>query len=183
MQQPVPSVHRAPKKNLALLLIDLQKAHLHEFSYEHGPVEEGLRRIVAVIAEARALCIPVLLVSGEREPDLLHEISDAARGARIFTKKTASAFGAPGLDAFLDDLRVDTLVLSGWERRICVRETVLDALGEGYGIMTSDQIIFGKAPSSAPMLSEVERRGFQDQLRIYPTSDDLIRAIRKECQK
>lgn len=187
MQQPVRSarqIYRPEKRSLAVLLIDLQKAHRHEFSYEHGTVEDGLRRTVAVMTEARALCIPVLLITGENTPDLVPEISAVASGALLFKKRTASAFWIPELSGFLNDaLRRDTLVVGGWARHICVRETVLDALAEGYNIMTSDQIIFGKPPSSDPILTEIELRGFRDQLRIYPTSDDLIQAMRREIAK
>jgi nicotinamidase-related amidase len=163
---------------MAVVLIDLQAAHRHEFSYGHGTVEEGLRRTVAVIAEARSLSMPVFLVTGERHPEIIPEILEAAgKGRRIFEKKMLSAFSSLDLLYFLNE--VDTLVVGGWARHLCVRETVLDALGEGYSIMTSDQLVFGKHPSDEPMLGETYLRGFGDQLYLYRTSEDLTLAMRK----
>ena len=173
-----PRYCHVPVGKMALLLIDLQKAHRHQFSYGHGTVEEGIRRTVELVHEARKLCIPLLFAAGENTPELIPEIHEAAQpDARLLKKRYNSAFTNTELLWILNECRIDILVVGGWARHLCVRETVFDAINEGFFIMGSDQIVFGKLTSQDRMLSETERRNFGEQLYLYPTLERLIEAM------
>ncbi len=187
MQNIIPRPASAPPERLAafgrtaLLLIDLQSAHRHHFSYDHGTVEDGVRRTISVIEAVRSLGLPILLVTGESAPEIIPEIRSAAgRAARVFQKTLNSAFTCLDLLHYLNECaRIDALIVGGWARHLCVRETVLDALGESFLILTSDQLVFGKGSSEAPMLDETNLRGFAEQLFIFQSAEDLVACLRR----
>ncbi|MGH7296386.1 MAG: cysteine hydrolase family protein, partial [Polyangiaceae bacterium] len=55
-------------------------------------------------------------------------------GDRLVTKPTYSAFTASELEAVLDELRVDTLVLTGCATEVHLLTTAMDALQRGFAV-------------------------------------------------
>jgi len=139
------------KRRAAVLVIDMLNDHLTP----GGPVEvPRARDIVPALAArldaARAAGLPVVYVMDEHEPDdpdldlwTTHNVKGTPGaevwpalapkpGDRRVTKPTYSAFTGSSLEAVLDELAVDTLVLTGCLTEMGLLATGLDALERGF---------------------------------------------------
>ena len=141
-------------KRTALLVIDMIKDHL-----EPGrPLEvPRARAVVPALAkrldEARAAGIPVIYIVDEHDPDDpdLDEWGGHAMkgtdgsdvwpalapkpGDRIVNKSAYSAFFETKLADVLDELAVDSLVLTGCMTEIGIMSTATDAMQRGFEVM------------------------------------------------
>ena len=139
----------------ALLVIDMINDHL-----EPGTLLEVPRARAVVpalkqrIAEARRQGIPIVYVVDEHDPaesDLefdawgTHAVKGTSgveiwndlapeSGDRIVKKPTYSAFHQSNLSSVLDELKVDTLVLTGCLTEIGIMATATDAMQQGFAV-------------------------------------------------
>jgi nicotinamidase-related amidase len=142
---------RLPKR--AIVVIDMIHDHLDPDALLEVPraraVVPALRRRIEA---ARATSIPVIYVVDEHEPDdpdLLvwgdHAVKGTrgtevwdelapAPGDRIVKKASYSAFFGSTLAGVLDELAVDTLVLTGCLTEIGIMATATDALQRGFAV-------------------------------------------------
>ena len=128
----------------ALMLVDLQKGHLDSFTYEHGTVVSGLRRIEDLARACRSSGIPIILVNGFLYKEPMDEMVMAAGpDSRRIIKPGLSAFTNPKTDLLLSSMGTTSLILAGWVRHLCVKATASDALKMGYGLLLSDEGLFG----------------------------------------
>jgi len=169
---------RTPK--LALLLIDFQQKDRGYFTYEHGLLPEGIAKTVSVIASAKASGIPTIMVSGRLSKELFPEIASAAgENALRLHKRGIDAFKEPDLETYLNANDVDTLIIGGWVRHICVMATAREAINRGFSVMTSDEMLFG----DRGMANLVARRTCLDFFRknciLLDTSSELVSQIQK----
>jgi nicotinamidase/pyrazinamidase len=140
----------------AVLVIDMIKEHLTP----GNPLEVPRARAIVPalrerLAAARASGVPILYLVDEHDPDDLdldgvegwgaHAIrggqgSDVwpelapEAGDRVVKKATYSAFTGSELGRVLDDLRVETLVLTGCLTEIGVLATATEALQRGFAV-------------------------------------------------
>jgi nicotinamidase-related amidase len=144
---------RARRPRSAILVCDMIVDHLTP----GRPLEVPRGRdIVPALArrldEARAQGVPVVYVLDRHAPDdpeldewTFHAVEGtegaevwpalAPRpGDRLVTKPTYSAFTGSDLEVVLDELRVDTLVLTGCATEIQLLTTATDALQRGFAV-------------------------------------------------
>ncbi|HEY8073778.1 MAG TPA: isochorismatase family cysteine hydrolase [Labilithrix sp.] len=155
------------KTRRALVVIDMIKDHL-----DPGALLEVPRARMVVpalkdrIAEARKAGVPVVYVVDEHDPDDpdldawgTHAVKgtpgtdvwpDIApeSGDRIVKKPTYSAFHDSELDKVLDELKVDTLVLTGCLTEIGIMATATDAMQRGYAIEVPPDSQAGSSPEA-----------------------------------
>ena len=78
-------------------------------------------------------------VTGDRSPaellDLVTPLAELAGSGRTVEKTTYSAFATPGFIRKLEDLAVDTIVITGVETDVCVLASVFDAVDLGYRVI------------------------------------------------
>ena len=147
---------RSPKARRALLVLDMIKEHLTPGTPLEVP---RARAIVPAIRErleeARASQVPVVYLVDEHDPedsDLeaigawgAHAIRGTEgtevwpelaprEGDRVVKKSTYSAFTGSELGRVLDDLKVDTIVLTGCLTEIGVLATATEALQRGFAV-------------------------------------------------
>lgn len=138
----------------ALLVVDMVNDHLKPGSALEVPrAREIVPSLKARIAQARAEGIPVVYVVDQHEADdtdmdfvdgwgahniagtsgaeVWSELSPAP-GDRVVSKPTYSAFTDSKLAGVLDELGVDSLVLTGCLTEIGLMATAKDALERGY---------------------------------------------------
>lgn len=156
---------RAKQRRRALVVVDMIVDHL-----EPGcPLEVPRARAIvpavkARIDEARAAGIPVVFVLDQHEaddPDLEAWGSHAVKGTggdepwpelaprpgdRVVRKASYSSFFQTDLEAVLDDLRVDSLVLTGCATEIQLKATATDALQLGFEVEVPPDCQAGSAP-------------------------------------
>jgi nicotinamidase/pyrazinamidase len=144
---------RLAKERTAVLVIDMLNDHLTP----GGPLEVPRAREVvpalrARLEAARAVGMPVVYVCDEHDPDdpdldewTTHNVK-GTQGAEVWPelapqpgdrtvyKHTYSSFTGSNLDAVLDELRVDTLVVTGCLTEIGLLATATDALQRGFAV-------------------------------------------------
>lgn len=137
----------------ALVVIDMIKDHLSPGSLLEVPrAREVVPALKRRIEDARAAGVPVVYVIDEHEaddPDLDAWGTHAVKGTpgqdvwddlapqpgdRIVKKPSYSAFYQSELQNVLDELKVDTLVLTGCLTEIGIMATATDAMQQGFAV-------------------------------------------------
>ena len=143
----------------ALLVIDAQPPFLAAVAGG----DQVLRRCRLAASATRLVGVPVLFTEqvpaklGGTEPGLL---AAAGEGAPVFAKDAFSALAAPGLLDSLRDLGVDHLLLAGVEGPICVHQTAVQALAEGFGVtLLSDAVGARRPEDQAVVLAALRHAG------------------------
>lgn len=78
---------------------------------------------------------------------------------RVITKRTPSAFFESPLAAELDDLGIDTVVITGIMTSCCVRATIEDAFAHEYRIVVPEQCVADHRPAAdAFHLAEIDQK-------------------------
>ncbi|MDA0218008.1 MAG: hydrolase [Proteobacteria bacterium] len=123
---------RMEARRSALVLIDLQERLMPAIEGGPGVVE----RCAILLQAARRLDVPVLAT--RQYPRglgaLVAPFDEALRPRECHDKLAFSAFAEDPARAALRDLGRDCFVLAGVEAHVCVLQTALDLLGEGYGV-------------------------------------------------
>ncbi len=147
------SARKSGTSKRAVLVIDMLNDHLTPGRALEVPRARTIvPALQARLEAARADGVPVVYICDEHEPDdsdldawAVHNVrgSEGAQvwaplapkpGDRIVTKPTYSAFSRSKLADVLNELRVDTLVLTGCLTEIGIFATATDALQRGYTI-------------------------------------------------
>ncbi len=119
-------------ESTAFLLVDVQTV----FARVLPGYNELVRRCRFAIEAASLLKLPVYI--SEQVPEKLgstqSELLEAAPEAKVFTKSAFSALKAEGLRLSLREQNIQHLVMGGLETPICIYQTVVDALREGFQI-------------------------------------------------
>lgn len=141
----VPIVQPAvDSKTLGLLLVDLQ-TRLAPAIPESAAV---VARISRLLSAAEAAGLPVLATEqysnglGPTVPDLRRRLADE----RIFEK---TAFAAPREGGFrnaLSKLGLRSLIVAGMEAHVCVQQTVLCLLEQGFAVHLVGDAVASRAP-------------------------------------
>lgn len=128
--------------NQALLIIDVQHALSHGV-YACFDADRVIERINAVSAKARAAGVPVILIQHQSVGGVLDHGSegwqlaaglDVQPGDIRLGKTATDAFHKTELQALLQRLGVERLVVCGFQSDFCVDTTVRRALGLGYPV-------------------------------------------------
>ena len=137
----------------ALLVLDMIHDHLAEGSVLEVPrAREIVPALAQKLSECRSQGIPVVYIVDEHtpdDPDLdlwgVHAVGGSGGndiwpdvapqpGDRIVKKRTYSAFSRSELQDVLDELRCDTLVLTGCLTEVGIKATATEALQRGYAV-------------------------------------------------
>ena len=121
---------RLKVEDTALLVVDIQEKLLPKIMQ----AGEVLRNASFLVNAAKALGVPV--IATEQYPKGLGPTVEPIRGllTTVWEKKTFSAVGEGGaLDFLKSDARIKVVVV-GIEAHICVMQTVLDLLNQGFHV-------------------------------------------------
>ncbi len=168
----------APRLKAAIVIIDMAEADRRKISWAHGCAEEGIIVLSTTLRSAADAGIPAVFVADEGHGAILHELSDAAPGAPCFRKSLMSAFSSADFRRHLDLLNPDILVIAGWVSHLCVRDTVIDALGEGFRVFTSGDLLFHRAGSPQhPIMEDAELRILASSFLLFPDAPSILAAL------
>lgn len=122
--------YRLKVEDTALLVVDMQEKLLPKITNS----DEVLRNASFLVNAAKVLGVPVL--GTEQYPKGLGPTVEPIRGmlTKVWEKQTFSAVGEGGaLDFLKSDARIKVVVV-GIEAHICVMQTVLDLLNQGFHV-------------------------------------------------
>jgi nicotinamidase-related amidase len=151
-----PTVARAGDS--ALVVIDCQ-----ERLWKVITDAEALERQLAILVRgARILQVPVIVT--EQYPKGLgptvQGLKDAAGDAPVLEKMTFSCAGDDGFQSRLRGLERATIVVCGVEAHICVMQTALDLLADGYAVQVVADGVGTRAPANRDIaLGRLEQAG------------------------
>jgi nicotinamidase/pyrazinamidase len=137
----------------ALVIVDMINDHLTPGALLEVPRARGVvPALKKRIEEARAAGVPVVYVVDEHEPDDpdldawgTHAVKGTSGtevweelaprpGDRIVKKPSYSAFFESNLGSVLDEMKVDTLVLTGCLTELGLMATATDAMQQGFAV-------------------------------------------------
>lgn len=142
-------IKRMRREETLLLMIDFQE-RLMPAMYDKETLED---KAVRLAKGARVLGIPVL-VSQQYTKGLGPTIPSVARALGEFTpydKTTFSVMGQPELSAALRKTGRKTVVIGGVESHICVAQSALDLLEEGYSVFICGDCVSSRNPVDSRM--------------------------------
>ncbi len=122
--------YRLKVEDTALLVVDMQEKLLPKIMQ----AEEVIRNASFLVNAAKVLGVPVL--GTEQYPKGLGPTVEPIRGmlTKVWEKQTFSAVGEGGaLEYLKSDARIK-VVVAGIEAHICVMQTVLDLLNQGFHV-------------------------------------------------
>ncbi len=186
-------------KNLALVVVDLAKGFIDPDSPLAFPCEELIKQNNILIDEFREKSIPVIFtttiykdlfvasVFREKLPDL--NILNPESGWSDFTnqigpndnelvieKTHASAFFGTDLLMQLNDLQIDTVIITGVTTSGCVRATAVDSLQNNFFTVIVEDCVGDRNPEShAVNLNDISTK-YADVL----SSKNLINIIKDQ---
>lgn len=119
-------------------------------------------RASLALAASRELGIPIMF--SEQVPAKLGQTDPALRklapDAPVFAKNTFSAVADSHLLGALRDRKIEHILLCGLETPICVYQTALDALAEGFQVtVLSDAVAARRADDHAACLAALRHAG------------------------
>ncbi|MBN2489962.1 MAG: isochorismatase family protein [Planctomycetes bacterium] len=126
----------------ALVVIDVQTRMVQALAPK--VVRRNVGNMALLLEAARALAIPILVT--EHYPQglgpTIESLGPLLAGARTLEKIVFSGTGAPGFREALRATGREHIVLIGTETHVCVAQTALDLLAEGYHVhVPSDAVL------------------------------------------
>lgn len=133
----------------ALLVIDLQNDYFPNGAFALWNTDQTLANIEAAIAKANSQNIPVIIIQhiadkalglapffneGTQGADVHPRILAAAPNAKIVIKTYADSFEKTNLEATLQGLGVDELLVCGMMTQNCVTHTAISKAAEKYKV-------------------------------------------------
>lgn len=149
---------RMEARRSALVLIDLQERLMP--AIEGGPAV--VARCAILLQAARRLGVPVLAT--RQYPRglgaLVPPFDESLAPPECHDKLAFSAFAEDSVRAALRDLGRDCFVLAGVEAHVCVLQTAVDLLGEGYGVAVVADAVASRADRSRDLaLARLQAHG------------------------
>ena len=146
--------------NLALVLIDIQAAFVEQMSRPREPV---LARIEQLLIVAQWLDLPVLATLEEpvtRKGMLLPELQNRfPTGGQLLHKQTYDLCEEAEITRALAELDRKQLVIAGAETDVCVLQSVLGLLDQGYQVFILEDCLFSSAVDTEPAIYRMRQAG------------------------
>lgn len=162
----------------ALIVIDVQNDYFPGGKLPLWNADETLARIVPAICRAKKQGIPVILVQHVADPERgapffvggtegvkIHpDILKAAPDAPVVVKRHADSFNETDLNAVLDGLGVESILVCGMQTQNCVGLTAISKNAARY----ETAILPDCCTAETPMVHAIALSGFGD---IVPVAD------------
>jgi len=132
MQKNAVCLHR---NKAGLIVIDIQEKLFPAIFEKERLVENALR----LIRGARILGVPVFVTEQYRKGlgSTVPQVAQAFSGVSPLEKVAFSSCGAEGFLEALKAKNVSDAILCGMESHVCVSQTCLDLLGQGYNVFVA----------------------------------------------
>ncbi len=137
---------RLTRSSAGLVVVDIQERLLPAI-FEHDRVRQN---VVRLVQGAAILRVPVFATEQYRKGlgPTVPEVAAAAHGFVPIEKLAFSACGAPDFVPALRGRNVSEAVLCGIEAHVCVTQTCLDLLDQGFGVFVVADAMSSRTPEN-----------------------------------
>jgi nicotinamidase-related amidase len=147
--------------DLAIIVIDVQPYFLE--GWMAGETEVLMSRLEFLLALSKVYDLPLLATFEqpvERKGWLPERLEPffPAHGLK-HTKQTFNCCGEPDIVEAIAGLGRRQLAVAGGETDVCVLQSVLGLLREGYEVFLLEDLLFSSEPHTGPALRRMERAG------------------------
>ena len=151
----------ASASELAIVVIDVQPFFLD--GWMAGESESLIARLEFLLALATVYDLPLLATFEqpiERKGWLPERLEPffPAHGLK-HTKQTFNCCGEPDIVTAIASLGRRQLAVAGGETDVCVLQSVLGLLREGYEVFLLEDVVFSSEPHTGPALRRMEQAG------------------------
>ena len=142
-----PKTLRITRAKAGLLVIDIQEKLLPLIHEKERLIQNSVRLIKA----AQILSVPIFVTEQYRKGLGLtdKQVASAITGFAPIEKVTFSSCGAEGLVPALKERGLTDLLLCGMEAHICVLQTCLDLLDQGFNVFVVTDAISSRDPHNS----------------------------------
>jgi nicotinamidase-related amidase len=137
--------------------------------FDRDMVEGGCRRLIGA-ADIMDLPVMVTVQNPEKMGDTVPEIAEVLPARNTISKMTFSCCGDEGFNARLAALERRTVILCGVETHICVSQTALDLIAQGYKVHVPEDAVCSRL--QATWRAGLER--MRDAGVIITTTESVI---------
>ena len=139
------NIHRIRREDAVLVIIDIQTRMMPAIYNAMGVVAETVK----LIRGCRIMDVPILITQqytkglGETiEPAFTALTEDLGEFAppteyQYIEKLSFSAMGTQAFVSALEDCKKKSVIICGVEGHVCLRQTVLDLMSDGYGVFVA----------------------------------------------
>jgi nicotinamidase-related amidase len=142
----VQRVHRIRRPQAGLIVIDLQEKLLPAIWEK----DRLLQNALLLIRAAGVLSLPLFVT--EQYPKGLGrtvpEVAEALGGCSALPKTAFSACGAENFVVSLRAKNVSDVILCGMESHVCVMQTCLDLLTQGFSVFVASDAVSSRTPEN-----------------------------------
>jgi nicotinamidase-related amidase len=144
----------------AVLVIDVQPSFVRTASGDMEPVMSRLEQLL-LFADVWALPVVVTLEHSVERKGPLHERLAATlpQGAVTLVKRRFDALAEPDIAAAVKKTGKRQIVVAGCETDVCVLQSVLGLLAEGYEVFLLEDAVFSHEANVGPALRRMEAAG------------------------
>jgi len=160
--------NRIKREDAVLAVIDFQTRMMPAIKDADSVIAESAK----LIRGCRILGVPILVTQqytkglGVSEEPIVtamtENLGEFAPGVefKYIEKVSFSAMGEPKFVSALEDCKRKSVIICGVEGHVCLRQTVLDLLSDGYSVyVASDCISSRKERDLAPAITEMTEEG------------------------
>lgn len=141
-----------PDENIALVVIDYQEKLMPAIADKDNVLKNG-RKAIEI---ANSLSIPVVVT--EQNPDKMGRsvkiINEVIDEQKVISKSDFSCFGEENFNKALSDLNIDSLIICGVETHVCVLQTALDSISDGFNTFLLDDACGSRNPNDKQVALE-----------------------------
>ena len=112
---------------------------------------------------------------GAKLIDLLPPLAELVPPARVLDKHVYSPWTEGKLDAALQGLPIDTLIVTGGETDVCVLATVMGGVDRGYRMILVSDALCSSTDDQHDALMNLYRERFNEQLEVTTAAEILSR--------
>ncbi len=146
------------KSTAFLLVIDMQEAFLKGI-FERERVEHNVRLLVKA-AQVCEMPIVTTVQYPEKMGYTIESIAEMLPEEKPVSKTTFSCMGAPGFDERIKKIELPQVIVCGIESHICVSQTVLGLLNQGYEVHICEDAISARTEANWQLgLQKMEQAG------------------------
>ncbi len=134
---------------IGMVLIDMQDVKINGksiISYNYGGLEKGIERVCQLINEAKKHNLAIINVKfldfWQNFPQITASLKNYPYTATII-KEDRSACTQKEFNDFLEQEGIQSIIIAGYNRVMCVNDTIFDLFYRGFNIITSDELLFG----------------------------------------